>query len=170
MKDMVKPPPHPADDSTAEEVPHDPLSDALQRVLLAHTQAQGSLARSLRSAGSDVDALEHLVVEPLGPTELAQRLGITPAATTLVVDRLVARGHARRRRDPHDGRRTVVDISDAGRRTVLEHVGPMLHRLDGLAQQLSEQETAAVLAYLTGAAEALRNLAGTTATAAREPD
>ena len=157
MKDMAKNLETPLAEQDVH-VPQDPLSDALQRVLLAHTQAQGRLARSLKAVGTDVDALEHLVAAPLGPGHLAQRLGITPAAATLVVDRLVGRGHALRVPDKDDGRRTLVTLTDEGRGTVLEHAMPMLQRLDTLARTLTPAEAAAVLRYLEGAAEALNAL------------
>lgn len=139
-------------------VPHDPLSDALQRVLLEHTRAQARLARSLHAAGTDVDALEHLMHQASGPSALARHLGISPAAATLLVERLVERGHAERRADPDDGRRTVVSLTDAGRDTVLKHAWPMLQRLDDLARGLTESEVSAVLRYLDGAATALSGL------------
>ncbi|MGL5808588.1 MAG: MarR family winged helix-turn-helix transcriptional regulator [Nocardioides sp.] len=138
--------------------PSDPLSDALQLLLASHTQAQGRLARRLGASGTDVDALEHLIVRPLGPVALAERLGVTPAAASLAVSRLEGRGHARRLPDPDDGRRTQVVLTDVGRDTVLDHARPMLNALDEMAGRFTASETAAVLRYLQGAERALRLL------------
>lgn len=148
--------------ATTAVPPVDPLSDALQVLLLAHTRAQAALALRLGAGRSDVDALEHLMVGPLGPGELAGRLGLTPGAVTQMVTRFERRGHARRTPDPADGRRSLVELTDQGRATVHEHVWPMLMALDDLARAIEGGEAdapQAVLTYLTGAARALGELA-----------
>jgi DNA-binding MarR family transcriptional regulator len=137
------------------EPPSDPLSDALQRVLIAHTQARGRLIRSLGSTGTDVDILEYLMSEALGPVALAARLGVTTAAASLAVGRLESRGHVRRERDLADGRRTRVVVTGKGRRVVQEHALPMLLELDDLAACLDPEARAGALAYLRGAERAL---------------
>lgn len=143
---------------TAQPLPEDPLSDALQEVLLAHTQAQARLSRSLGVRRGDVDALEHLMTGPLGPGELAERLGVTPGAATQLVQRLEARGHARRTTGGGDRRTVEVALTDEGAATVHRHVRVMLERLDRLAVALDRSQSDAVLSYLLGAREALDTL------------
>lgn len=145
---------------TPEDVPHDPLSTALQRVLLAHTRAQAHLARTLGVSRTDVDALEHLMVGPLSAVELAGRLGISQGAVTHLLSRLEERDHARRMSDPADRRRVAIELTDAGRDTVLCHVLPMLRDLESLAARMSPRGSEAVVAYLDGSATALLALSG----------
>jgi DNA-binding MarR family transcriptional regulator len=145
---------------TRESIPDDPLSSALQRVLLAHTRAQAHLARTLKVSRTDVDALEHLMTEPLSAADLARRLGVSQGAVTHLLGRLESRDHARRTVDPGDGRRVAIELTPTGRETVIEHVLPMLRRLDDLAAGLGPTDTAAVASYLDGAAAALEELAG----------
>ncbi|WP_268932212.1 MarR family winged helix-turn-helix transcriptional regulator [Nocardioides okcheonensis] len=145
---------------TPEDVPHDPLSTALQRVLLAHTRAQGHLARTLGVSRTDVDALEHLMVGPLSAVELAGRLGISQGAVTHLLRRLEKRDHARRTSDPEDRRRVAIELTDTGRDTVVAHVLPLLRDLDALAARMSRRSGEAVIAYLDGSTTALLALAG----------
>lgn len=144
---------------TARSIPDDPLSSALQHVLLAHTRAQAHLARTLGVSRADVDALELLMTGPLSAVEIARRLGLSQPAVTHLLGRLEKRNHARRAADPTDGRRVAVELTETGRDTVLAHVLPMLHRLDGLAARLGDHGGAAVLEYLDGSAAALLALA-----------
>ena len=82
----------------------------------------------------------------------------TSAATSGIIDRLVARGHAERHPHPEDGRRTVVTISESGRAEVLGHLMPMFLQLAVLDAGLTEEERQIVERYLRGASEALRRL------------
>lgn len=47
---------------------------------------------------------------PLSPGTLAELTGLAPASVTGILDRLEARGFVRRRRDPEDRRRQVVEM------------------------------------------------------------
>jgi len=62
---------------------------------------------------TDMRALDILTNGPLAPSALAQRLGITTGGLTSVVDRLEKAGYVRRRNDPRDRRRQVVETTDA---------------------------------------------------------
>lgn len=116
------------------------------------------MARRADLSASELHALRHLSVAPLGPAELAQRLGVTTAAASGVVDRLAGHGHVERRAHPTDGRRTEVVLTDAGRSAALELMRPMFEALARLDQGLDEHERAVVDRYLAGAAAAIRTL------------
>ena len=60
---------------------------------------------------------------PDGPGRAGPALGVTSAASSGVVDRLVARGHATRRPHHDDGRRTEVVITESGSCRGLRPVG-----------------------------------------------
>ena len=62
---------------------------------------------------TDMRALDILSNGPLAPSALAQRLGITTGGLTSVVDRLEKAGYVRRRNDPRDRRRQVVETTEA---------------------------------------------------------
>ena len=58
-------------------------------------------------------ALDILSSGPLAPSALAQRLGITTGGLTSVLDRLEKAGYVRRRNDPRDRRRQIVEPTEA---------------------------------------------------------
>lgn len=79
---------------------------------------------------SDYQASSLLDVEgPLTTGQLAERLGLSPSATTRVVDRLIGAGIAERVIDTADRRRTVITHTGylpAGLSELLDHVrGPI---------------------------------------------
>ncbi|MEP6631797.1 MAG: MarR family transcriptional regulator [Lapillicoccus sp.] len=131
---------------------------ALRELTTAAAQVPAAVAARAALSPHEFSALEHLVKGPLGPVELARILGVTSAASSGVVDRLVARGHASRRPHDHDGRRTVVTISDSGREEVLGYLMPMFMALRDLDSRLTAPEQTVVTRYLQEATRAVRRL------------
>ncbi|MDC5698375.1 MarR family transcriptional regulator [Intrasporangium calvum] len=132
--------------------------EALQELLDVGEALPEVVARRAGMSTTELHALRHLSAEALGPVELARRLRITSAASSGVVDRLVAHGHAERRPHPDDGRRTVVVVTDSGRAEVIGWLRPMFQSLAELEGSLTPDERAVVERYLTGAVEAMRTL------------
>ena len=66
--------------------------------------------------------------------ELASALGVLPSTVTRMADRLEERDLAVRRRDRADRRRSLLDVTNRGRRVVLAAPSPLTDRLrDGLS-------------------------------------
>jgi DNA-binding MarR family transcriptional regulator len=131
---------------------------ALRELMKVAGQVPGAVARRAGLSETELGALEHLAGGALGPADLARRLGITTAASSGVVDRLVGRGHAERHPHVTDGRRTDVEITASGRAEVLSHLMPMFEGLFVLDSSLEPEEAAVVERYLTEATAALRRL------------
>lgn len=131
---------------------------ALRELLSVGAQVGPSVARRASLSHTELAALELLVEHQAGPAELARRLGVTTAASSGIVDRLVARGHVVREPDEHDGRRTRVVLTDSGREDVIGHLMPMFVSLAQLDAGLTDEERSVVTAYLRGAIEAIRRL------------
>lgn len=132
--------------------------DALQEFVDVAAQVPHEVARQAGLSTSELHSLRHLMDTPMGPVELARALGVTSAASSGVVDRLVARGHAERRPHPDDGRRTEVVITDSGRVEVFVRLAPMFAALSELDTSLTEEERELVERYLRGATAAMRAL------------
>ncbi len=132
--------------------------DALRSLLVVSRQATPALARRAALSHSEAAVMEQIMEEPAGPTDLAQRLGLTSAAASGIVDRLVARGHAERRPHASDRRRTVVVPTDSGREEVLGHLMPMFLELARLDQELTDDEQVVVRRYLRAAERAVARL------------
>lgn len=90
---------------------------------------------------------------------LSERLGIKPPATSLLVDKLVAAGLARRERDALDGRRVIVHTTARGMRFLSRIRQGTRSVLQKWLQQLSDNDLAAVHSGTRALAEAAAGFA-----------
>jgi DNA-binding MarR family transcriptional regulator len=83
---------------------------------------------------------------PLTGRQLSARSGLAPASVTSLVDRLEAKGFARRTPNPRDGRSVLVEaVPDR-----LAQLGPLFADWARELEELCEQYTDAELALITG--------------------
>ena len=130
--------------------------EALQELVDLAAQVPHDVARKAGLSVSELHSLRHLMAAPMGPVELAKALGVTSAASSGVVDRLVARGHAERHPHARDGRRTEVVVTESGRREVFALLAPMFAKLAEVDSSLDDDERAVVERYLRGAIAAMQ--------------
>jgi DNA-binding MarR family transcriptional regulator len=97
---------------------------ALQRLNRRMNVAYGRQVAELGISSAEWEVLKALVLvgEPyqLGPGDLAKRLGLTPAAMTHRIDRMVAEGLVTRERDEANRVRVIVELTPDGRGKWLE--------------------------------------------------
>jgi DNA-binding MarR family transcriptional regulator len=132
--------------------------EALQELVDVAGLVPHEVARKAGLSVSELHSLRHLMASPMGPVELARELGVTSAASSGVVDRLVARGHAERRPHPDDRRRTEVVITESGRVEIFTRLAPMFSGLAQIDSALTAEERVVVERYLRGATAAMRSL------------
>lgn len=144
------------------DTPQGPLAPHEATRLLREIQSisdhyETHLARRLDVNPTDVRALNILVASgPLSPSALAQRLGLSNAAGTVVVDRLVRASHVVREPNPADRRSVrIVPTPEAIARARGELV-PMVRAMDGLADGFSDDEQRTIVQYLTRVVDAYR--------------
>jgi len=99
---------------------------------MAERALPGQVAGGLRALSTDIDRLDQAAADryglnrtdmraldilgragPLAPTALARMLGFTTGGVTTVLDRLEQAGYIRRRPDPGDRRRQLVETTEA---------------------------------------------------------
>lgn len=125
------------------------IGAALRDVLALATRFERKLGRTLSVNPTDLRAMEHLIASgALTPTELAARLDISTAASTLVVDRLVELGHVRRGPHPSDRRRILVRAEPESEERALAEIQPMLEGVRRAIGGLTAAERATVLRFL----------------------
>ncbi len=73
---------------------------ALREVIDAGGKVRRVVARRAGLGESELVALQHLILGSRGPAEVARLLEVSTAASTGIVDRLVAHGHVERRPHP----------------------------------------------------------------------
>jgi DNA-binding MarR family transcriptional regulator len=137
------------------------LSDRLRTLARAFGAFNTSAARLLGLAPSDLLALEHLFAEgPLGPADIAARLGITTPAATALVDRLERAGHVERRPHPTDRRRLEVVPTAHAEEAAFGAIREMIEGMAHVGARLTPAERAVVARYLDGAISILQSFPG----------
>ncbi|MYS86171.1 MarR family winged helix-turn-helix transcriptional regulator [Embleya scabrispora] len=128
---------------------YDDIRDRLRTLTLRQQRFERYLGREMRVDAAGLAVMDHLVANgPATPTDLARRLDASTAATTLVIDRLVAGGHASRAPHPTDRRKVVVSPAEDWEASAFEHVSPIVRGVNEAVESLSEQERATVAAFL----------------------
>ncbi|HET7800825.1 MAG TPA: MarR family transcriptional regulator [Humibacillus xanthopallidus] len=140
---------------------HAPETMALRDLATAGSEATTALARRMTMHPTDLAAMSHIAyaAEQLGPGELSSRLGITPAATTDLIDRLEAAGHLLRERNPADRRRVRLVPTESAKAAVRGQLADLLERLDAVSEDFTPSERAAIGRFLEAAAAAYRDFA-----------
>lgn len=127
-------------------------TELLRELIEANESFVAHLGKKLAVNPTDLSAMTHLISSgPLGPTDLARRLGMSTAAVTTVVDRLEAVGHVERRPHPTD-RRSVMIVPNPG--SVHQALGvlmPMIGGLDSALDDFCADERAVITRYLESA-------------------
>lgn len=96
------------------------LLSADMRAVTAQSDRVGRyFARQNHVSSSDGHALLHILVAetagaPLTMSELRQRMDVSQAAITYLVDRMIEAGHIRRAADPADRRKTLLRYESQG--------------------------------------------------------
>jgi DNA-binding MarR family transcriptional regulator len=136
------------------------------RVLTAESEQIGRLfavAHDVRPA--DFRALLHVMVaettgQPITSGELRQRTGLSGAAITYLVDRMIASGHITRQSDPGDRRKVILRYSQSGHDIARAFFTPLgLHTRTAMAQ-LPDADLAAGCRVFAALIEAMRRYRG----------
>ena len=137
--------------------PPRPPTYALQEIQELSRAFEAHLAAQLTVNPTDLAAMEHLIRSgPLGATELARRLGITPPAVTAVVDRLEELGHATRVTNPADRRAVVVTPAPASITKAMSYLMPMIGDIDATLDGFDADQQAVIADYLERVVAAYR--------------
>jgi DNA-binding MarR family transcriptional regulator len=96
------------------------LMSADMRAVTAQSDRMGRyFARQNNVSSNDFHALLHVMVAetagtPLTMAQLRQRMDVSPAAITYLVDRMIDAGHVRREADPADRRKALLRYENSG--------------------------------------------------------
>lgn len=131
---------------------------AVRDLQRAQAELDRALAARLALRALDYTAMTHVLTaeRPLGPVELAARLGISSGSGTELADRLERAGHLHRRRAADDRRRIVLEPDEASVARMLGELAPLFDELERLAATFSPAEQDAIRRYLSGSAERVR--------------
>jgi DNA-binding MarR family transcriptional regulator len=129
------------------------IVSALSRLNRRMNVAYGRQTAALGISNAEWEVLKVLVLSGapyrMGPSDLAKRLGLTPAAMTHRIDRMVAEGLVTRERDESNRVRVIVELTPEGREKWLEAMRLATVFEEDLLQDLSAEDRTALGDVLT---------------------
>lgn len=132
-------------------------ADQLRAISALDERFRALLARSLDLNFSALEAMEHLMREgPLTPSELAERLGLTPGAVTGVIKRLESTGHAHREASDGDGRSVRIAPEPESIRTATQRLMPLIIDMSSRTARYEAHEMEIIHRFLDDVTAAYR--------------
>lgn len=122
------------------------LMSADMRAVTAQSDRVGRyFARQHDVSGNDFHALLHVMVAetagtPLTMAQLRQRMDVSPAAITYLVDRMIDAGHIRRESDPADRRKALLRYEASGMDLAHGFFTPLGVHLRAALTELSDED------------------------------
>lgn len=133
------------------------------RVLTAESEQIGRVFAVVNEVRpTDFRALLHVMVAetagaPITSGELRQRMGLSGAAITYLVDRMMASGHIIRESDPADRRKVILRYSDSGLATARAFFAPLGTHTHATMADLPDADLSAASRVFTALIEAMRS-------------
>jgi DNA-binding MarR family transcriptional regulator len=116
-------------------------------------------ARESGFSMSHIGAMFHIHhIGSCGVTDLGDHLGVTSAAASQMLERLVQQELILRTEDPNDRRVKQIVLTDKGHRVLEEGIRARQGWLDDLAQTLSDSEKEAIMVALNILIDKMKNL------------
>lgn len=150
-------------EATTERVRLEALIAADARALTAESDQLGRVFAAVHQLGpSDFRALLHILVAetagvPLTSGELRQRMGLSAAAITYLVERMINSGHIRRDTHADDRRKVILRYSDPGLDTARSFFNPLGTHTRAALDELSDDDLAAAHRVFTALIAAMRH-------------
>lgn len=138
------------------------LLDAVSRFVLADRGMRRALAQRMAMGETDLRAIRFVMAagrlgETVTPHGLARHLGISSAATTVVLDRLGEAGHLERVPHPSDRRSKVVVATPHAYEESRHHLAVAHDRMREVAARVEPSSRPAVIDFLDALAEIMRD-------------
>lgn len=129
------------------------LSTLKQWMDISMRHSMRNTIRYARESGlsmSHIGAIFHVHrIGSCGVTEIGEHLGVTSAAASQLLDRLVEQGLVERSEDPEDRRVKRIKLTEKGQLLFEEGVRARQRWLDDLAMTLSDQERDTITSALS---------------------
>jgi DNA-binding MarR family transcriptional regulator len=128
--------------------------------LFMHRSMQGTIqyARENGFSMSMIGTLFHLNRRGhVGVSDLSQHLGVSSAAASQMLDRLVEEGLIERTEDPDDRRMKKISLTEKGCQIYKESLSARMRWLDELEQSLTEAEKETIISALQLMIDKARN-------------
>ncbi|BAX91689.1 MarR family winged helix-turn-helix transcriptional regulator [Mycobacterium shigaense] len=150
-----------ANDAPPERAELERQLSADVRAITARSDRVGRhFARVNNVSSSDFHALLHIMVSetagtPLTLAQLRQRMDVSPAAITYLVDRMIEAGHIRREPDPADRRKWLLRYQESGMTMAHSFFKPLGAHLSAAMADLTDSDLAAAHRVFTAMIDAM---------------
>lgn len=150
------------DQNTVDRVALEALITNDVQALSAESDQIGRVFAGRHDVGAnDFRALVHIMVAeragtPLTAGELTQRMGMSGAAITYLVERMIDSGHIRRESDPADRRKVILRYSDHGISVATAFFTPLADHASATMAGLPDDDLAAAHRVFGALLEAMR--------------
>jgi DNA-binding MarR family transcriptional regulator len=148
--------------------------DALEATIAADVRAMNAESDQIGRlfagrhdvAANDFRALLHVLVAetegcPLTAGDLRRRMGMSGAAITYLVERMIASGHFLRESDPNDRRKVILRVADHGMDMARGFFTPLAESTRSALAGLSDSDLRAAHHTFTALVDAMREFRGT---------
>lgn len=110
---------------------------------------------------NDFRALLHVMIadtggRPLTSGELRDRMGVSGAAITYLVERMLTSGHIRRESDPHDRRKVILRYGERGMAVAREFFAPLAEHCHDAMAELPDEDLRAAHRVFTALVQAMQ--------------
>jgi DNA-binding MarR family transcriptional regulator len=126
----------------------DEVVGAISELIRAEHRHAAHLGLAMELPAADTLALYHLANEPLTASDLGDRLGLTSGSVTALINRLIARQLAHRKRSETDGRVVFVELTTSGRQESWTALSSFVLSVERAAQELTAQEREIVITFV----------------------
>ena len=136
-----------------------PSRDVVEKMIVSDVQALSAESDELGRvfcaqhdlSANDFRALLHVMVaesggDPLTQSQLGQRVGVSGAAITYLVDRMVESGHLIRARHPSDRRKVLLRYADHGSAVARSFFTPLGRHVGTALDEFSADELGSPIA------------------------
>jgi len=136
------------------------------RALSAESEQIGRSFAGLHDlTANDFRALVHIMVAddggtPLTAGELRKRMGLSGAAITYLVERMITSGHLRRESDPADRRKVILRYDEPGMAVARDFFTPLAEHTQSALAELPDDDLAAAHRVFAALVEAMREFQG----------
>ena len=164
-----------ANDPSLNRVALEKRLSADVRAITARSDRVGRhFARVNDVSSSDFHALLHIMVSetagsPLTLAQLRQRMDVSPAAITYLVDRMIEAGHIRREPDPQDRRKWLLRYEESGMSLAHSFFKPLGAHLTKAMADLSDSDLDAAHKVFTAMIDAMATFEGELAPPTAQP-
>lgn len=141
--------------SPFSQIVHDWAEVFMRHEMRDFLQVAKSTGMSMGQMGTLMRLHHHGVC---GVSDLGEYLGVTNAASSQMIHKLVEQGLLERSEDPGDRRNKLITLSPSGKKLVHDIIAARHSWLEDLASQLDPEEQQAIIFALISLTQAVRRL------------